>query len=70
MKEKKAAVSEPGKKGFKDWQDHVERKNGLFLNQEKKDLRIGRITLKEKKAAVSEPGKEGCKDWQDQTICE
>src|SRR5690606_1076904 len=33
----------PGKKGFKDWQDPVERKNALSLNQERKDARIGRI---------------------------
>jgi len=33
---------EPRKEGFKDWQDHVERKKG-FLNQERKDETICRI---------------------------
>jgi len=38
-------LSEPGKEGK------------FVLNQERKDLRIGRIMLKEKKKFVSEPGK-------------
>jgi len=42
-------LSEPGKEGCKDYQDRVERNKGFVLNQERKDLRIGRITLKGKK---------------------
>ena len=42
---------EPGKEGYKDWQDLVER---IFFEPGKE----GRVGL--------EPGKEGCEDGQDQ----
>ncbi|WP_286652424.1 hypothetical protein [Sphingobacterium hotanense] len=48
---------EPGKEGCKDWQDRFERKNGLFLNQEKKGFKDWQDHVERKKAAVSEPGK-------------
>ncbi|MCT1524610.1 hypothetical protein [Sphingobacterium hotanense] len=39
LKEKTGFVSEPGKKGFKDWQDHVERKNVAVSEPGKKGLK-------------------------------
>jgi len=35
------------------------------LNQERKDLRMGRIGWKDKRNVVFEPGKEGFEDGQD-----